>query len=390
VTLSRKDESGSSAEELSKKLDQILERLDLLERSVLGKPEYEGLAAQLQLTRLGIGIYGEPLKIASRLRSAEIYLRQRAIAQDEISRCIIQALAVKGPLNISAITRQVATMRGKASRRIVRSRVMDLAKQGVLVRTEGQNPTYDVVERRETLQNTVPVQTRVMRVLPNRVSTGYAELDDLLLGGLPKNYTVLLTSASCDERDLLVERFIGEGLKERQIVFFATSQASGLQDIVKKYPATFYLLVCNPQADTMIQSLPNVFKVSGIENLTDINIVLASAFRKLDESPGSTRRICLEIVSDVLLQHHAVQTRRWLSGFIPELKSKAFTTLAVVDPEMHSPQEFRAVQDLFEGEINICEKDSADGPRKYLRIRKMHNQRYSDKELLIRRESLES
>jgi hypothetical protein len=264
-------------------------------------------------------------------------------------------------------------------------------KQGVLVKIEGQTPTYDLVERREaSAQNTVLVQSNVMRALSNRVSTGYVELDDMLSGGLPENYAVLLTSPSCDERDLLVERFIGEGLKEKQIVFFATTQAAGLQDILKKYPANFYLLVCNPQADAMIESLPNVFKLSGIENLTDINIVLASAFRKLDESPGRTRRICLEIVSDVLLQHRAVQTRRWLSGFIPELKSKAFTILAIMDPEMHSSQEFRAVQDLFEGEINICEKDSVDGPRKYLRIRKMHNQRYSDKELVIRKESLES
>jgi hypothetical protein len=145
--LSRTEDSTSNAEELSKKLDQIIHRLDLLEKLIAEKPEYEGVTAALGLTRLGIGMYGEPLKIASRLKNAEKYLRQKPIAQDDISRCIIQALAVKGALNISAITRQVTAMRGKASRRIIRERVKKMQKQGALLKREGKPPTYELVDK---------------------------------------------------------------------------------------------------------------------------------------------------------------------------------------------------------------------------------------------------
>jgi hypothetical protein len=91
-------------------------------------------------------MYGEPLKVASSLKSAERFLHQKMIAQDDISRCVVQALAVKGSLNISAITRQVAAMRGKASRRIVRGRMEKLVRQGILLKAEGQIPTYRLVE----------------------------------------------------------------------------------------------------------------------------------------------------------------------------------------------------------------------------------------------------
>jgi hypothetical protein len=130
--------------------------------------------------------------------------------------------------------------------------------------------------------------------------------------------------------------------------------------------------------------------LKGVENLTEISIALAKAIRALDGLQNVPRRACIEIISDVLLQHHALQTRRWLTDLIPEFRSKGFTTLAVVNLQMHPKEEVQAILDLFEGQIAISEKDTGTGPLKFVRVKKMTNQEYSDCELPLNKESLQT
>jgi tetratricopeptide (TPR) repeat protein len=221
---------------------------------------------------------------------------------------------------------------------------------------------------------------------PSVISTGYPDLDSLLFGGIPQDYAVILTSPSCNEKDYLIKSFLETGAKNGESTFYVTIDlSSAIKSITNRFQSSFHLFVCNPQADAIVESLPNVYKLKGVENLTDISIALTTAIRKLDPSQ-KRRRICLGLISDILLQHHAVQTRRWLTGLIPELRSEGFTMLAVMDPEMHAPPEARAVLDLFEGEINIQEKETEQGLRKYLKIKKMINCKYLENEVLLKKE----
>jgi len=126
-----------------------------------------------------------------------------------------------------------------------------------------------------------------------------------------------------------------------------------------------------------------VFKLDGVASLTGIDIALAKAFRTLDSSAFAPKRACIEIVSDALLQHHAIITRKWLSALLPDLKSRGFTSLAVINPCMHPPEEAQAILGLFDGEIRIAEKEGAKGLMKTLKILRLHDQNYLKDEIPI-------
>lgn len=137
-----------------------------------------------------------------------------------------------------------------------------------------------------------------------------------MFGGAPRNYAVILTSPSCDERDMLIKRFLEAGAKEGQITFYVTIDPSKARHLTEEYQLNFNLFVCNPESDSIIKSLPNVSKLKGVENLTDIDIALTTAFRRLSKSPEGNRRACIEIVSDACMHGNKLIKRMEGTGLI--------------------------------------------------------------------------
>jgi len=59
-----------------------------------------------------------------------------------------------------------------------------------------------------------------------------------------------------------------------------------------------------------------------------------------------------------------------------------------MNPHMHNSQEVQAILDLLEGEINIYEKQTRKGLEKHLRVTKLHNQRYMEYEIPLKKERI--
>jgi tetratricopeptide (TPR) repeat protein/KaiC/GvpD/RAD55 family RecA-like ATPase len=271
--------------------------------------------------------------------------------------------------------------------------VFTLDPQAVYIDDVGETKTCKplpvTVTVRPTLHTKIGEETISVPILSGRVTTGFVDLDVLLFGGIPENYTVILTSSPSDERERLIGRFLEAGTTAHASTLYLTTELGSAKALAKDFPSDFFLFVCNPRAEAIIESLPNVFKFKGVENLTEIDIALTKVFRILDPSKPGSKRACIDIVSDVLLQHHAVVTRKWLSGLLADLRARGFTTLVTVNPKMHPSEELQAILGLFEGEINISERETAKGLQQVLRIRKLYDRKYLENELTLNRERME-
>ncbi len=131
----------SGAEEdlksLNEKMERMMRRLDYLEAILTESRQYPELAQLMGDLKVGAALYGEPLKLIQRLLGVRRYLEKTPDSRDEVSRIILNSLALRGPMNISQMTREVERERGTASRVTVRKRVQDLLEEGAIEKGDG-------------------------------------------------------------------------------------------------------------------------------------------------------------------------------------------------------------------------------------------------------------
>ena len=121
-----------------------MKRLDYMEALLTQNQEYPELSRVMGSLKVGTSLYSEPLKLIQRLMSVQRRLKRSDEHRDEISRIILNVLAIKGPRNISNLTRDVQMERGTGSRVTVRKKILELVDQGVVEKAEGHD--YRLVE----------------------------------------------------------------------------------------------------------------------------------------------------------------------------------------------------------------------------------------------------
>ncbi len=130
--------------ELNEKLGIMMKRLDYMEALLTQNQEYPELSRVMSSLKVGTSLYSEPLKLIQRLMSVQRRLKRSDEHRDEISRIILNVLAIKGPQNISGLAREVQIERGTGSRVTVRKKITELVEEGVVEKAEGHS--YQMVE----------------------------------------------------------------------------------------------------------------------------------------------------------------------------------------------------------------------------------------------------
>ena len=230
----------------------------------------------------------------------------------------------------------------------------------------------DELGKNKSLQlNSVEIKVEEV-VLGDRIPTGTKELDSLLLGGIPKEYAVVLTGPPSDERELIIEKFLEAGTSEGQTSFHVTTEADGVETLLENHG--FYLFLCNPRPKIEVPDLPNISRLRSKTDLTNLNIALLKAYRNVGQS--SIKRACIGIISDVLVDHGVKTTRKWIAELTTDLVSKGFTVLAVANPLMHTSEELHSILDLFDGEISISKSDNPQECKNSVQVKKLRGKDY--------------
>ena len=122
--------------DVNEKLEEVIRRLNSLEAMITETRKYPEVASLMHDLKIGAQLYDEPLKMIQRLLEVKHYFDRNIESRDEITREILNALALKGPMNISELTREMASIRGKSSRVTVKKHLVALLSEKMVSKTE--------------------------------------------------------------------------------------------------------------------------------------------------------------------------------------------------------------------------------------------------------------
>lgn len=144
-----------------------------------------------------------------------------------------------------------------------------------------------------------------------KVSTGYGRLDEGLQGGFLAGTAVVLSAPASDEVPLLVGNFL-RASNESGLLICRTLSAS--ETITQNKGENVRSLVCSEKP---VSPARGIIQGKGIENLTDLNLQISEVV--ISTQP---KRLVIEVLSDILLRHKALQTRKWLTELLERLRRR--------------------------------------------------------------------
>ena len=248
--------------------------------------------------------------------------------------------------------------------------------QNLRVMAEGENGLGDVFY--ESATSTVVIGNVEQFDNQDRMSTGNSELDRLLGGGIVPKYAIALSAPNCNEERRILKDLIDKGIHDTDPVIVVTGDSSHILTEISNM--SIDLIICNPRLGNLAASVKNLQRLKGVENLSDIGIAISEATTRAP-NPNSNKLIVIDVMSEILLTHKALNARKWLSDQFARLKLDGWTIWASINPYMHQSEDVETILGLFDGEIRIFEKESDRYGGMYIKIRKMYSQKYSDSEM---------
>jgi circadian clock protein KaiC len=194
------------------------------------------------------------------------------------------------------------------------------------------------------------------------VSTGLDELDRLLKGGYPEKSAILVVGPPGIGKEALGYWFIQNGLMQQDFCLYVTRLA--VSEVIQDIRAF----------GIDGQSTPVWFAREGGQTKCDLNDLPGLSFsvketlRRNGEKPI---RVVTDILSSLLMLNSPEVIYRYVSQLLSDVKQHDAVFLATIEDGMHQPQVLAAMQQLFDGIVELRLYEEGLRVLPLLRIKKM-------------------
>ena len=194
------------------------------------------------------------------------------------------------------------------------------------------------------------------------VSTGVGELDQLLKDGYPDKSAILVVGPPGIGKEALGYWFTQAGLSQGDFCLYVTRLA--VSEVVQDVKA-FGAEIKGPTV---------WFAREGGQGKVDINDLPGLSFsikETLKQNGEKPTRIVTDILSSLLMLNSPETIYRFLSQLLSEVKQYNAVVLASLEEGMHQPQVLTAMEQLFDGVLELRLYEEGLRIRPLLRILKM-------------------
>jgi circadian clock protein KaiC len=194
------------------------------------------------------------------------------------------------------------------------------------------------------------------------VSTGLEELDRILGRGYPERSSILVAGPPGIGKEAIPYRFIQSGLEQGDFCLYVTRLSAG---DVREDMAAFGI---------DLRQEPVWMAAEGSELKCDVNDLagLSSNIKDVLRKNADRRiRVVTDTLSSLLILNAPETVYRFVAQLLADVKQYSSVLLATAEDGMHDPKVLAAMEQLFEGVLEL--KLYEDGLRvvPLLRIRKM-------------------
>ena len=214
-------------------------------------------------------------------------------------------------------------------------------------------------------------------IFSDKISSGITDFDLSIGGGYPKQSAILLCGPPSDERNLILDSFMGTGLAKGDSCLYVTS-AQPPENVQRQFGELSKDLVIVDCYTNRIQEVDTISRVGNvITTPIEMSVVSVAISRALDEEPDKVKRAVVDILPTYLVFQTIEKMYLDLMEIIDDFRKGGYTVIFSLNPYyMKDEGAISTLEEIFDGLIYVERTADSSGMKDEisLRIDKMAGQ----------------